>query len=204
MRGAFLPLGLATLGVAWVGPVSELARGSFSGHMTMHMAVVAVAAPLIALGVRGGRLDPVMRVPWLFAPVPASVVELVVVWGWHVPALHHAARHSLLGFSMEQGSFILSGLWLWLSVFGGAGEERRQRRGPGILALLLTSMHMTLLGALLALAPRALYAHGVSSSRLTPLEDQHLGGALMLVIGGAAYLSGGLWLAVGLLRRERP
>ena len=37
-------------------------------------------------------------------------------------------------------------------------------------------------------------------SGLTPLEDQHLGGAIMLLVGGVSYLLGGLWLTVGLLR----
>ena len=61
-------------------------------------------------------------------------------------------------------------------------------------------MHMTLLGALLALTPRPLYAHAGGSRGLTPLEDQHLGGAIMLLVGGLSYLAGGLWLTAGLLR----
>ncbi len=39
-----------------------------------------------------------------------------------------------------------------------------------------------------------------SHSGLTPLEDQHLGGAIMLVGGGVSYLLGGLWLSGRLLR----
>ena len=61
--------------------------------------------------------------------------------------------------------------------------------------MLLTSMHMTLLGALLALPPRPLYAHHMLHGKLSPLEDQHLGGAIMLVIGGCVYLAGGLLVA---------
>jgi putative membrane protein len=68
------------------------------------------------------------------------------------------------------------------------------------VGLLLTSMHMTLLGALLALSPRPLYFHIAGFSGLTPLEDQHLGGAIMLLVGGVSYLLGGLWLTVGLLK----
>jgi putative membrane protein len=169
--------------------------------MTMHMAVVAVAAPLLALSLAGGRLDPVRRAPWLFPPVPASVVELLVVWAWHAPGLHHLARHSTAGLVVEQSMFFLSGLVVWLSAFGGAARDRWSRAGGGILALLLTSMHMTLLGALLALPPRALYAHAAHGS-IDPLQDQHLGGAIMLLVGGISYLAGGLWLVAGLLRRR--
>ena len=200
MRRVWLVLGLLALAAAWLGPLPQLARSAFFAHMTMHMGVVAVAAPLLALGAAGGRLDPVRKAPKLFAPVPASILELVVVWAWHAPALHHAARHSAAVLVVEQGMFLLSGLFVWLSAFGGDSSRGRSRRAAGVVGLLLTSMHMTLLGALLALSPRPLYAHAEGFGSLTPVEDQHLGGAIMLLVGGVSYLAGGLWLMVGLLR----
>jgi putative membrane protein len=168
--------------------------------MAMHMGVVAVAAPLLAVGVVGGRLDPVRKTPRLFAPIPASVLELIAVWAWHMPALHQMARHSTVGLVAEQGMFLITGLLLWLSACGGEAWYRRTRAAAGVVGLLLTAMHMTLLGALLALSPRPLYAHVDGFAGLTALEDQHLGGAIMLLVGGIAYLLGGLWLTVGLLR----
>lgn len=193
--------GLATLGAIWLGPLPALATRSFTAHMTMHMGVVAVGAGLLALGLAGGRLDPARRWPRLCTPIPASVVELVVVWGWHAPALHHLARHRTWGLALEQGSFVLVGLYLWLSAFGGDRSAERHRAGAGVVGLLLTSMHMTLLGALLALGPRTLYHHPAGGAwGLSPLADQHLGGAVMLLVGGVSYLAGGLWLASDLVR----
>ncbi len=248
MRLTFAIIGFLLLGAIWMGPLPELARSSFSAHMAMHMGVVAVASAFIALGIAGGRYDPVDRLPISFSPIAASVVELVVVWTWHAPALHHFARSSTFGLVLEQGMFLLAGLWLWIAAFGGGraspaalvgspirhpqaasvGVPRqdaadrtegiigtRGRRAAGIVGLLLTSMHMTLLGALLALTPRPLYQHlggmgdiggiggivGIAGiGVLSPLEDQHLGGAIMLLVGGIAYLAGGLWLTAGLLR----
>ena len=55
------------------------------------------------------------------------------------------------------------------------------------------------IAALLALSPRVLYAHH-AGGELSPLEDQHLGGAIMILVGGISYLAGGLWLTVVLLR----
>jgi putative membrane protein len=202
MRRTFLIIGLLTLAAAWIGPLPQLARRAFFAHMTMHMAVVAVAAPLLALGFAGGRFDPVRKVPWLFPPIPISILELVAVWAWHTPALHHAARHSSVGVAAEQGMFLITGLLVWLSAAGGDERSGGNRKGAGVVALLLTSMHMTLLGALLALTPRPLYAHHAGFSRLTALEDQQLGGAIMLLIGGISYLIGGLWLMVGLLQQR--
>lgn len=199
MRYAFVIVGVSLLGVVWLGPLPEYAVHSFAAHMTMHMGVVAIAAPVLTLGLAGSLYDPVRRIPTMFVPLPVSLVELVVVWAWHAPALHHLARHSTIGLMAEQSMFLLSGLLVWLSAFGGAPQQRQPRRAAGIIALLLTSMHMTLLGALLALPLRPLYAHGVGDSGLSSLADQQLGGAIMLVVGGVSYLLGGLWLTAGLL-----
>jgi putative membrane protein len=212
MRTTFLAMALAVLGLTWLSPFPDLARHSFAVHMTMHIAVVAVAAPLLALAVAGTGADPVRAMPRLAAPIPASMIELVVVWAWHVPALHHAAREEADAFALEQASFILAGLLLWTAAIGGDNEQRRLRAGGGIVALLFTSMHMTLLGALFALASRPLFQHGAPAAGLSPLADQQLGGVIMLLVGGASYLLGGLWLtAVALrlqatpsLRREEP
>ncbi len=200
MRKAWLISGLLALAGLWWGPLPQLARHAFSAHMAMHMGVVAIAAPFLAFGIAGSSFDPVRKWPALFPPIPISVVELLVVWAWHAPALHQTARHNVVGLVVEQGAFLLAGLLVWLSAFGGDPINRRGRAGAGVAALLLTSMHMTLLGALLALTPRALYAHAGHLSNLTPLEDQHLGGAIMLIVGGISYLAGGLWLTAGLVR----
>lgn len=201
MRAMPLTFGILVLAAAWLGPLPNLAPQSFSAHMAMHMAVVAVAAPLVALGIAGSAFDPAVAHPRLFAPIPASLVELVVVWAWHAPALHHAARHQTLMLVLEQSCFLAAGLLLWIAVLGGHSGAREPRRGAGVAALLFTSMHMTLLGALFALAPRLLYdggAHGAAV--ISSLADQHLGGAIMLLVGGAVYMIGGLWLTAGLLR----
>ena len=217
-RSPFLRVGaaaaaLAALVVVWLTPLPASLPGPFSAHMAVHMSVVALAAPLLALAIAGTALDPLRRLPAPLLAVPASLIELVIVWGWHAPALHQLARENTAGFAAEQATFLAGALLVWLcacatepetlaaqSAGGGAygsddAYESGASRGAGVLALLLTSMHMTLLGALLALAPRPLYHHGAAAA----LADQHLGGALMLSIGGVVYLAGGLWLASRLL-----
>ena len=194
MRLATWNFGWLLLGLAWMGPLPQWAESSFAAHMTLHMLIVAIVAPLLSIAMAGLRYDPVRRVPALFSPIVASVAELLIVWAWHAPGLHHWARHDGLGLIVEQGMFLAAGMWVWLSAFGGIQPRSRSRSGAGVIGLLLTSMHMTFLGALLALSPRLLYQHQHAASGLPPLVDQHLGGAVMLVVGGVAYLAGGLWL----------
>jgi putative membrane protein len=105
---------------------------------------------------------------------------------------------SLPVLGLEQVSFLGVGLLLWSSVL------RADHRAAGIGALLLTSMHMTLLGVLIGLAPRPLYAaadhHHLAG--IDPLIDQQLAGVLMLLVGGASYFIGGLVLLASLLRQR--
>jgi putative membrane protein len=203
IRAVLCALVIAVLAAIWLGPLPALARHSFAAHMTMHMGVVAVAAPLIALSIAGSRHDPVRRVPWLGAPILASMLEFAVVWGWHAPAAHHAARHHAWAFVLEQGSFLVAGGLLWIAAIGGDRPQRLLRAGSGVVALLFTSMHVTLLGALFAMAPRPLVPHRSAGADALVLADQHLGGAIMLLAGGVSYLVGGVWLTARMLRPER-
>ena len=154
----------------------------------------------MAVGIAGSGLDPVMRFPRWFSPLPMSMVEFFVVWLWHMPRMHHAAMMNPAVFMAEQTTFLASGLALWVSIFGGREDERQARFGKGLAALLLTLMHMTLLGAVLVLSPRPLYV-------MTTLSDQQWGGSMMLISGSVAYCAGGLWLASALLlngKQMRP
>jgi len=213
MRLLWSVLAVLTLVLVWFGPLPAVAIHTFAAHMTMHVTVVAVAAPLVALAIAGTPVDPVPRIPRVLAPIPISLIELVVIWAWHAPALHEVARHHWLAFVVEQVSFFGAGTLLWVAAIGGDDAQRRVRAGGGVAALLLTSMHMTLLGALFALADRPLYQHVGSADAQSAVADQQLGGVIMLLVGGAAYLAGGLLLTMVALRpapspvapaRERP
>ena len=198
-RRVLLIAGVVTLAALWGGPLPALARSQFSAHMLLHMGVVAVAAPLLAIGSAGAPWDVTRRWPVLVNPILASVFELGVVWAWHAPAFHHAARTQTAFLLFEQASFLVAGVWLWLAACGGAAADRAQRAWLGVAGLLFTSIHMTLLGALFALAPRPIYGAHLGADSL---GDQHLGGSIMLLVGGASYLGGGLWLTIVGLRAD--
>jgi hypothetical protein len=77
------------------------------------------------------------------------------------------------------------------------GARTSRRAGPALVAAFVTFMHSGLLGGLLTLAPRPLYAGYVGRGTawgLTALDDQQLAGLLMWVPLGLPYLAAGLWL----------
>nr|WP_093007678.1 cytochrome c oxidase assembly protein [Sphingomonas palmae] len=178
--------------VAALSVALSIAHLGMTGHMAGHMLAVAVAAPLLAW--RGDAVS--AGSAGHGAPLLVAAVELVVVWGWHLPAARAAADGWVAVALLEQAMFLAVGYALWRSAL--------MRPATGVAALLLTSMHMTLLGVLIGLAPRPLYA-GMAmhpTFGLDALADQQLGGVVMLVVGGASYCLGGLWMLAGLLRQK--
>jgi len=206
MKTVSLMAGLMLIVVLWGGVLPFADRSSFTIHMIVHMGVVACAAPLIAIGLSGSRFDFPSRSPW-FSPILASIIELVAVWVWHIPALRALSESSGPVAGVEQVTFLFAGLILWLSCLGGLETGRDGRRLAGAVGLLFTSMHMTLLGALLALSPRALYGTADVTCfgiPLSPVVDQQAGGVIMLLVGAAVYLAGGVSLLATTLNTRPP
>lgn len=181
MRLALSLAGLATLLAACLVSWDSLI-GHFPAHMLRHALLVAVVPPFLVLALAAPRRT--LRIP----PGPASLAEALIVWAWHLPALHLWARGGTLPEALEQASFLIAGLFVW------SGAMRGGQPLAGAAALLFTSMHMTLLGALLILAPRVLYDHAG-----TALAAQQAGGIIMLALATPAYLIGGLALIGRLL-----
>lgn len=198
MRKLALPAGLAILVAIWLGPLLAAWRESFASHMVAHMGVIAIAAPLIAIGMPA-RWRPGHSMPAAL-PVLASLLELIAVWGWHAPVMRAAAETTLAATVAEQATFLTVGVLLWSASFAAPGQ--RTHAAAGAAALLLTSIHMTLLGALLALSPRPLYGAGEVTCFGVVLDagqDQQVGGVIMLLVGAVVYLAGGLALIGRLL-----
>lgn len=166
--------------------------GSIIVHMAIHLALVAAVPALIA------PRPPAWLRPGAGLLLAVAGFELLAVWGWHLPGPHLWARLSIVGWLLEKASFLGAGLMLWM-VAAAAGPLG----GAGVL--LFTSMHMTLLGAILALAPRDLYG-GICANwfGLSALEEQQLAGTAMAGVGGAMYLAGALARLGPVLRKVTP
>ena len=178
-------------GAALVSPLCALSVSLFSARIAQHMILLLVAAPLIALGwtpVRRGRPGWMM---WL-----SGGVFLLALWGWHMPVPYEATFTSTPVYWAMHVTLFGSGVILWRELLHHSLSRTTQALAVG----LVTSMHMGLLGAVLALASHPLfYPHLLTTAvwGLTPLQDQQLGGILMWVPGLVLFL----WAAIRSLRR---
>ncbi len=215
--------GWLSLAGALVTPFHWLGEHLFSCHMIEHEIIMAVSAPLLVaarpvgvllwgfptsmrLGLPRATQWEVWRLcwAWLVRPFNATVLHGVAIWVWHVPALFDAAVVDPTLHILQHTSFLVSALLFWYSLM------RTSRSGEAVWHLFFTMLHTSLLGALLAVAPRVLYAAQTSHSLewgLTALEDQQLAGIVMWVPAGTIYAGAALYYAArwiqGSAGRER-
>jgi putative membrane protein len=195
--------GLLALAAALLTPVAALGHFLFAAHMTQHMLLMAVAAPLLLLADplpailwalprplrrRTGRLlagGRPLRAAWerLTAVPVAAPVYAAVLWAWHHPRAYEAALGGEWVHHVEHLAFFGAAVLFWWPVIGPAPRARRPASyGLRIAHVVIAALHGSVLAMLLAWSPRVLYDTYAAVPRvttLTPLEDQALGGVIM-------------------------
>lgn len=170
--------GVILLALAFVSPICAWASALFSVRVLHHVIVVAVAAPLLIVGL-GWRVQ---------SAGAAFLAHLAMIWLWHIPAPYAFALGSDIAYWMMELSLLGSAMWLWAAMMA--------RVGPAMALSLGTLVQMGLLGALLTFAGRPLFeAHYFTTAAfgLSPLEDQQLAGLLMWVPAAFPYLGFALY-----------
>jgi putative membrane protein len=195
--------GMLTLVGALISPLHWLGEHLFTFHMIEHEIVMAVSAPLIVLARPVGlllwglprrarrALGAAMRTPlirrswhWSTGGTSATVIHGIAIWGWHLPFLFDAAVTNTAMHRLQHLSFFATAILFWWAVLW------KSHYGAASWHMFLTMLHTSILGALMALAPRVLYiaqTQTASAWRLTPLEDQQLAGMIMWVPAGTIY-----------------
>jgi putative membrane protein len=213
--------GWLALAAALVSPLDALGASLFSAHMLQHELMMIVAAPLLVLGrpfgywlwalparwrpaIGAGARHPFVAGTWLFLtwPLAAWLLHAAVLWLWHAPPLFEASLHSRGVHTLQHAAFLLSALLFWWAVLGDG--VARPRRGAAMLYIFTTMAHTGALGALMTWSATVWYPSYLGTTQAygyTPLEDQQLGGLIMWVPGGLAYLFAGLALAARWLAR---
>ncbi len=184
--------GWAITAAALISPFCALSVSLFAARVGQHMILALLAAPLVAAGrpvaAFGALLrDRKWRTPINSAPILAAVVFTALLWFWHSPAPYQATFSSTLVYWSMHLSLFGAALWLWSELLDPAPG----RLMPVLLAGVISSVQMGLLGALITFAPRPLFApHALTTAAwgLTPLQDQQLGGGLMWVPGCLVFL----------------
>jgi putative membrane protein len=196
--------GWLSLVLALDSPIHELGEQLFSAHMTQHEILMIISAPLLVLsrplvpclwglpeswrrGAAEISRNREFRSTWrtVSAPTAAWLLHALALWVWHIPVFFDSTLTSDAMHALQHVSFLGSALLFWWTLIHG--HEGRLGYGSALLYVFSTTVHMSILGALLTFAPRTWYAPYTFTTQawhLSPLEDQQLGGLIMWVPAG--------------------
>jgi len=215
-------LGLLLIWVAVASPVAALDHELLTVHMVQHLLLMTLAPPLIWLGApvmplaRGlprhfvhAVVDRMFQWPpferfgrVLTQPVFCWLAATAVLLGWHAPPVFALGLQSGAWHTLEQASFLATGLLFWWPVLQ---PSTNGSKGPGlaiILYLFLATLPCDILSGFLVFCERVVYPVYFSSLRpfgLSALEDQQCAGALMWICVTVVYLVAGSILTTRLL-----
>lgn len=190
--------------LALISPIDTVSELLLSVHMSQHMLLILIAAPLLVLGRPGFTMLWALPASWRIRvghvshgafirpvwravthPLVAFVAHAIAIWTWHVPLLYDAAvAHDGIHF-VEHITFVFTaGLFWWALIEGRYG---RAGYGVSVFYVFATAAHSGLLGALMAVAPRTWYPpydRTAVALGFEPLKDQQFAGVLMWVLAG--------------------
>ncbi len=184
-RRTALYAGWTALALGLISPICALSVSLFSARVTQHMWLTVVAAPLIALG--GIGAPAAARSSRMMTPFTAAGLFAISLWWWHWPSMYARTFTSDIAYWAMHVSMIGTALLLWCALLAPSHESALAR----VIAAFGTLTQMGLLGALIVFAPRALYSpHFLTAPawNLSALEDQQLGGLIMWIPAGVAFL----------------
>jgi len=206
-RPALFLSGWTVLTLSLVSPLHEAGEQSFTMHMVEHELIMLVATLLLAASGAGGTLAWGLSRPlrqalggswkspltalWkrLTEPVTATLVQAVVMWAWHAPALFDRALDSSGWHIFQHSCFFLSSLLFWWAML----HPRSRSSGYGVSAacLFVTSLIGGALGALMSFSASPWYAAyaamGMTGIGLDPIDDQRIAGLIMWIPGGLVH-----------------
>jgi putative membrane protein len=218
--------GLITILIALISPIDAMGDDLFSAHMTQHLLLILVAAPLIVLGepllpmlwaiphnARRGVTHWWMRstntravVVFIVSPAAAWALHMAALFFWHIPAPYGWALDNEAVHALEHFCFLSTAVLFWWAVLQPAAR-RRLSYGMSVVYVSTAGLLMSALGAILTLARYPWYAGHLTTTaawHLTPLQDQQLAGVIMWVPASIVYVGAACWFFVKWLETDAP
>lgn len=214
-HSAFFVGGVAVVMVATLGPFGSLDDTFFWAHMTQHILLMMLAAPLLLLGepvllllrsssrtFRQGVVLPVLHsraVRFVTHPVVSWVVFAGVLVGAHFTGFFEfALEHEAVHHYVEHPLYLGAGLLYFYPLLGTSPGASAMPPFAKVVSLFLMMLPETMVGFAIYMAGAVLYPHytGVTDRPWGPstaLADQRLGGAFMW---SSAMVFDALWISV--------
>ncbi len=213
--------GLGTLLLATQSVIGKYDTTLFTVHMSQHLLLTMVAAPLLLLGapvtlvlrassseVRKRWILPVLHsriVSVLSNPLVAWTLFAAVMWGSHFSSLFDAALEDPGIHQMEHALYLGTALLFWWPVVGVDPAPRRLSHPMRIGYLMVGMPFSSFLGLAIFSATTVLYRHYATLQRdwgQSAIDDQSWAGGIMWAGGDLAFLIAMVFAVVTWLRSE--
>jgi putative membrane protein len=210
---AFTGAMLALL-AALVSPLDGLGEDYlFSAHMLQHVLLSDIAAVLLLLSLSRVIMRPATRrlsslerrLGPLASPWTGLVLWLGTMYLWHVPALYDAAVENPLVHVLEHWSFFAAGVALWWPLVQPVPMRRRLTGMQPIAYIASAKAGLAALGLVLTWSSTAIYPYYEDTPRiwgLSPVDDQNVGGVIMMVEQSLTLVIALVVLFMGMLARS--
>jgi cytochrome c oxidase assembly factor CtaG len=210
-RQASFAVALAAIVLSTVGPMDELADNFVYGHMIQHTILLEEVSLLLALGLTGPVLGPVLTKPGfrrlrgLTYPVVAFGIWVLVMYGWHAPPAYQLAAENEVVHLCEHACFVAAGVLMWLALLGPFPKP--EWFGNGARAIYAGAVHFSsmVLANVLMWSGTVFYAFYVASDRahgLSPITDQSLAGVVLMVQSAMLMFGILAWLVLRWARQD--
>ena len=195
--------GIFVLLVADLPPLAPVAEEIVVAHMAQHLLIGDLAGLLVALGVTGPILQPLLAMRafgWLRAlgnPLIALPIWAANLYVWHLSTLYQGVLDSsLLHFAQHVGFFSF-GLAMWLPLVGPLPAPKWFGDAAKLGYVVVVRLLEAVLANVLIWSGAVLYpdyAPGEAEWNISPLADQGAAGNLMMIWTGAVTLGLFTWL----------
>jgi putative membrane protein len=181
--------GLVTIAAA-LGGLGSPSEELLYAHMIEHLLLGDIAALLIVLGLTGPLLAPVLRIAVfdrlraLSHPAVAFPLWALDLYIWHLPVLYQAAlRHTGL-HALEHAMFLGFGVNMWMCLVGPLPTPSWFANLGRLVYIVAVRLAGAVLGNVFLWSAKPFYPfylHGDASFHISPIADQNLAGAIMMV-----------------------
>jgi len=172
-------------------------------HMIEHLLVGDLAALLLVLGLTGPLLAPVLRVRLvdrlrvLTHPGFAFPLWAVDLYVWHLPTLYEAALRNAGLHALQHAMFLFCGANMWMCLFGPLPTPSWFGNLGRLVYIVAVRLTGAVLGNIFLWSGTVFYSYylrGDAAHHISPLADQNLAGAVMMVEGSVLTLGLFCWL----------
>jgi putative membrane protein len=209
-RVALFSLGITLLLVAFASPVAAIGEEElFSFHMLQHVLIGDLAPLFLLAGLSGPMLRPLLALPpveklrVLANPAIALPLWALNLYLWHLPFLYEAAVRSSFVHALEHVCFFAAGIVVWLPVLETLPAPEWFGTGPKLAYIASVRVLETILGNVFVWSGTVfygVYARGEELWGISPLQDQGLAGAVMMVEGSIVTIVALAWLFLRMAR----